>query len=366
MSELTSTGLIDFFYSYGLFFAKTATIILLGVIGLALFASLVSHRSKNKEEIEIEKINDHFDDLKDALEKEVYSKEEFKQISKEKKKQEKEEKKAAKKKAKERKKNKEKENTEASKRIYVINFYGDMNASEVDSIRESITAILQIATKDDEVLVILESPGGIVHNYGLASSQLQRIREREIPLTVAVDLVAASGGYMMACVANKIIAAPFAVVGSIGVVAQLPNFHRLLDKNKIDIEHHTAGEYKRTLTMLGENTDKGREKFCEELEDTHKLFKDFVATNRPQLNIDAIATGEHWYATQALEMNLIDAIKTSDDYLLEKAQNEWDIYEVNYVFNETIKDKVQNMIFESTAKLFNKAWQKLNFPSLLI
>ena len=108
--------------------------------------------------------------------------------------------------------------------------------------------------------------------YGLAASQMQRIRDKKLKLTVCVDKVAASGGYMMAVVADKIIAAPFAVLGSIGVLAQVPNFHRLLKKHDVDFEMLTAGKYKRTLTMFGENTDKGREKFQEDIEDTHVLF----------------------------------------------------------------------------------------------
>jgi serine protease SohB len=169
------------------------------------------------------------------------------------------------------------------------------------------------------VLLRLESEGGLVHAYGLAASQLQRIRERKLRLTAAVDKVAASGGYMMACVADHIIAAPFAVVGSIGVIAQLPNFNRLLKKHEVDFELHTAGEYKRTLTLFGENTDAARAKFREELEDTHALFKAFVADNRPALDLEKVATGEHWFGARALALRLVDELKTSDDFLLERS-----------------------------------------------
>ena len=176
-----------------------------------------------------------------------------------------------------------------------------MKASAVSSLRQEITAILSLAEKQDEVLVRLESGGGMVHAYGLASSQLLRIRNQDIDLTVCVDKVAASGGYMMACVANKLLAAPFAVIGSIGVIAQIPNFHRLLKKNDIDFEMITAGEYKRTLTMFGENTEKGREKFAEDIEDVHVLFKDFVKEHRPALDVEAVATGEVWFGQRAID-----------------------------------------------------------------
>ena len=149
-----------------------------------------------------------------------------------------------------------------------------MDAHEVESLREEITAIISIANPSkDKVLIRLESGGGVVHGYGLAASQLQRIKSAGIPLSVAIDKVAASGGYMMACVADEILAAPFAIVGSIGVIAQIPNFNKILKKNDVEFEQITAGEFKRTLTLFGENTDKAREKFREEIEQTHDLFK---------------------------------------------------------------------------------------------
>lgn len=211
----------------------------------------------------------------------------------------------------------------------MLDFDGDMKASAVQSLREEITAVLSVASADDEVVVRLESPGGVVHGYGLAASQLQRIRDRGIPLTVTVDKVAASGGYMMACVADKIVAAPFAILGSIGVVAQIPNIHRLLERNTIDVELHTAGKYKRTLTMLGENTEEGREKFKQDLEDTHDLFKRFVSQNRPVLDIDAIATGETWYGSEAIDNKLADAVMTSDTYL-EQYYHDFDVLQVTF------------------------------------
>ena len=227
------------------------------------------------------------------------------------------------------------------------------------SLREEITTILTVAKPEDEVLACIESPGGMVHNYGLAASQLARLRGKEIPLTVAVDKVAASGGYMMACVANKIIAAPFAVIGSIGVVAQLPNFNRLLKKHDIDYEQITAGEYKRTLTMFGENDDKARAKFKEEIDETHQLFKDFVKSNRAVLNIDEVATGEHWYGAQAIEKKLVDELQTSDDYLLENS-HEKDIYQVQYVGKTTMSEKLARAFGSSIERGVMSVLEKLS------
>lgn len=343
----------EFLFEYGLFAIKSLTIVIFAIIGLAFFASILSSKQKDRESIEIEKINDHFDSLQDAIESEILPKSEYKKICKERKKQTKKEKKAQKKQSKDITTAVE----ESKNRLFVMKFEGDLHASEVDNLRKSITALLIIAKPEDEILVILESAGGIVHNYGLAASQLSRIRDKNINLTIAVDLVAASGGYMMACIGNKIIAAPFAILGSIGVLAQVPNFNRLLSKFDIDIEHHTAGKHKSTLTMFGKNTLDAREKFREELEDTHTLFKAFVKNYRPQLDIDKIATGEHWYGTTALNLNLVDEIKTSDDYLLEKAKDT-DIYQITYQIHETIRDKINTMLYDSLSGLLSKAYTK--------
>lgn len=205
----------------------------------------------------------------------------------------------------------------SNQKIYVLDFKGDTAASAVENLREEITLILATAKAGrDRVVVRLESPGGMVHGYGLAAAQLVRLRDAGFNLTICVDKVAASGGYMMACIANEIVSAPFAVVGSIGVVAQVPNFNRLLKEKHIDFELYTAGQFKRTVTMFGENTAEGKAKFEQELQQTHELFKHFVEKYRPQLNVEKVATGEHWYGKDALELNLVDKLQTSDEYLL--------------------------------------------------
>lgn len=227
------------------------------------------------------------------------------------------------------------EKTTQSK-LFVIDFDGDMAANAAQNLKQEVNAVISIAKENDEVLVRLKSPGGVVNGYGLAAAQLERFKEKELNLTVAVDEVAASGGYLMACVANKIVAAPFAILGSIGVVAQLPNFHRLLDKYDIDFEQFTAGKYKRTVTMFGENTEEGKEKFKEELEEIHVIFKDYVAKHRPQVNIDEIATGEHWLGTQALTLNLVDELQTSDAYLLSKLED-FRVIHVGFVERKSLR-----------------------------
>jgi serine protease SohB len=315
---------MQFWATYGLFLAKTVTLVFAILILLAGILTITRKgKSGSKNKLTIKKINEKFADLAETLQAEILDKKAYKAHCKQKKAAE---------------KNNKKQN-ENKKRVFVLQFHGDMRASAVASLREEITAILQVATAEDEVVIRLESAGGLVSAYGLAASQLERLRNKKIPLTITIDKIAASGGYMMACVANRILAAPFAIIGSIGVVAQVPNFHRLLKKNDIDFEQLTAGEYKRTLTMFGENTEKARMKFQEELEEVHQLFKNFIQQNRPLVNIQQIATGEHWLASKALELKLIDELITSDNYLLNASQQA-DIYEVSYTTKKSLSEKI--------------------------
>lgn len=238
-----------------------------------------------------------------------------------------------------------------NKRIFVLHFEGDLKASAVDHLREEVTAILTVATPEDEVFVTIDSAGGMIQTYGLAASQLARFRTQAIPLTVAVDKIAASGGYLMACVANQILAAPFSIIGSIGVLAQLPNFHRFLKKHNIDFEQITSGEFKRTLTIFGENTEKGRQKFQQELDEAHQLFKGFIHEYRPALELEKVATGEYWLGTRAKEMGLVDKLITSDDYLLDANAKGQNIYAIRYSCKETLKDKISAMMKMAMMKL---------------
>jgi len=249
----------------------------------------------------------------------------------------------------------------AGKRIFVLDFDGDIRASAVDNMRREITAILTTANENDEVVVRLESGGGTVTGYGLGASQLDRVRELNIPLTVCVDKVAASGGYMMACVADKLIAAPFAVLGSIGVVAQIPNFHRLLKQFNIDFEMLTAGKYKRTLTIFGENTEEGREKFIEDIERIHSHFKAYVDDRRPQLDIEAVATGEIWSGQDVLDNNLADELGTSDAYLVRQCE-EAEVLHVKYKKKKSMSERFSIGI-QSTADGFIMRWLDRAFKS---
>ncbi len=349
---------MEFLADYGLFLAKTITFVVAFAV-IVLIAVAASSRNQNKEkgQIEVKKLNDKFEELQENLEHSILTDAERKKIKKEKKKEEKAKAKEAKKKLKA--KTEKESEEENKKRVFVTEFDGDIKASETEGLREVITSILSVAKDTDEVVVKLESQGGMVHSYGLASSQLARITAKNIPLTICVDKVAASGGYMMACVANKILAAPFAIIGSIGVVAQLPNFHRLLKKNDVDYEMLTAGEYKRTLTMFGENTDKGRQKFVEDLEDTHVLFKDFIKENREQVDIEKVATGEIWFGTRAIEQSLIDEVKTSDEYLLE-LYPEVDLYQVSYEEKKNMAEKLGISVQTALEKSLNGLMSKLN------
>jgi serine protease SohB len=342
---------LEFLAEYGIFLLKALTIvvsIILVVAGVAAVSG--KQKSSHDGHISINKVNDDLDDYKEILEESLYDKDELKELEKARAKEEKAKEKAEKAKAKVDKKAGKASNVAVSKeeseqldiikkRVFVLDFDGDIKASAADLMREEITAILTMARKEDEVVIRLESGGGMVHSYGLASSQLQRIKDKGIPLTVCIDKVAASGGYMMACIADKIVSAPFAIVGSIGVVAQLPNFSRLLKKHDVDFEMFTAGEYKRTVTMFGHNSAKAKDKFREDLEETHVLFKNHVSRFRPGLNIEEVATGDVWYGQDALENKLIDQLGTSDDYLV-NACNDADVFEVSYEFKKSLQEKL--------------------------
>jgi len=330
---------LEFLFEYGLFLAKSVTVLaVILVVVIAVFSASQRQRDPEAGHIEVKNLNDSLAQITHSLKSVVLNPEARKLDLK-----------AEKKKSKEKQKNQKhavKEGEPERARMFVIDFKGDIQASEVNSLREEITAALSVAQEEDEVLVRLESPGGVVHGYGLAASQLQRVRSRGITLTVVVDKVAASGGYMMACIANRVLAAPFALLGSIGVVAQIPNFHRLLQKNDIDYEVLTAGEYTRTLTVFGENTDKAREKFVDDLEDVHALFKEFVKEHRPAVDIEEVATGEAWFGRRALEHRLVDELKTSDEYIIERC-DEMDVFHIRYVIHkhrlERFMDKVASI-----------------------
>jgi len=312
----------EFFADYGLFLLKTLTIAvaLIAVIGAAAAAG---RKAAQQETLEVENLNRKYRKLANALKQAVLKKADWKKEAKA---------------DKERRKAEEKSDS-TRPRVFVLDFKGDLKASAAASLREEVSAVLEVAGPDDQVVLRLENYGGVVHEHGLAASQLVRLREREIPLTVAVDKVAASGGYLMACVANRILAAPFAILGSIGVLAQIPNFNRLLDNHGVDFEMITAGRYKRTVTMFGKNTDEDRAKMREELEDVHALFKNAVLRYRPELDLEQVATGEHWYGTRARELGLADEIRTSDEFLSSLAADH-DLYRVTYKIRQPLQKRL--------------------------
>ena len=308
---------MNFIAQYGLFALESITLV---ISILLLVAGVLSLGRKSKNTVQIRSLDKQYFEVKQMIQKEISQK----------------------------KPEKKKKDKKSYPSRFVLDFKGDISASQVESLREEISALLSVATKKDEVVIRLHSPGGSVNGYGLAAAQLQRIRDRQIPLTVCIDQVAASGGYLMACVANRIVAAPFAIIGSIGVVAQLPNFHRLLKKNNIDVELLTAGEYKRTLTVFGENTESGRKKFQNDLEKIHTIFRNYILANRQDINIDQVATGEHWLAIDAFDLGLIDILQTSDDYLDEQR----DIYKT-FGLTLHIKQPLSSKLLKPFAHLFH-------------
>ena len=314
----------EFVSAYGLFLAELLTLAVLVIAIVALI--MANRRGGHGHGLNVEHLNRRFDETADGLKRAMAGK-------------------RGKKEAKARSKERKREERERAKqdtprpRIYVLDFKGDLRASAAASLREEVSAVLNVAADQDQVLLSLENPGGTVHEHGFAASQLMRIKRRGLRLLIAVDKVAASGGYLMACVADHIMAAPFAIIGSVGVVAQLPNFHRLLEEKGIDFEQLTAGRYKRTLTLFGKNTDEGREKLRQEIEDVHELFKAQIREHRPQIDVEQIATGEHWYGLRALELKLVDELRTSDDFLLEAAK-ERDLYAIAFKRKRSLPERL--------------------------
>ena len=335
----------QFLAEYGLFLLKTATVVaaIVVVIGVAAAAG----RKAAQEGLEVEHLNKKFKSIADGLRDAVSPKDVRKKNAKQRKKADKAQDKAA----------------GERPRSFVIDFKGDLKASAVVSLREEVSAVLEVVTDGDEVIVRLENHGGLVHEHGLAASQLARIRDRGIPLTVCVDQVAASGGYLMACVGSRVLAAPFAILGSIGVLAQIPNFNRLLDSHGVDFEQITAGKYKRTVTMFGRNTDEDRDKLREELEDVHALFKEAVAKYRPALDLERVASGEHWYGTRALALGLADELLTSDE-LLTRVAGERELYRVQFKIRQPLQKRLMANVEGALDRYDTAGWRR-HFESRL-
>lgn len=332
---------MQYLQQLGLFFGQTL-IIVLAIVAVILTVAAAALKNKGSKAFEVEVMNDKIEDQKEALNSIIMNEDDFKK-----------EKKRLKKEA--------KEDAKTTKKFsYLIDFLkGDVHASSVEHLREEINAVLTVAQKGDEVILRIESPGGVVHGYGLAAAQILRLREADLQVTVCVDKVAASGGYLMSCVAHQIIASPFAIIGSIGVVAQVPNFNKLLKKHDVEYKEYTAGDYKRTVSIFGEITEKGEAKFQQQLEITHHLFKGFVGKYRPQLNMDQVATGEYWYGQTALELNLVDKIQTSDDYILNKIKTH-KVLKVSCEKKPSLSDKLSDALSKSVSLTIDKLITQLS------
>ena len=367
--------MLDFLYDYGLFLAKVITfcVAVIVVIGFLVMAGQNRRQHSKAGHIEVRNLNEEFEDMTDTLDHAMMDKFQFKQLRKAQEKadkiQTKQDKAEAKKQAKQAKVEgisaaiEENLVSNVKKRTFVIDFDGDIKASAVEFLRHEISAVISVAKVTDEIIIRLDSSGGMVHTYGLAASELGRINSAKIPLTICVDQVAASGGYMMACMANYITAAPFALVGSIGVVAEVPNVHRLLKKHSIDVEVLTAGEHKRSLTIIGENTRKGRDKFVEDLQQTHGLFKSWVKLQRPQLDLDQVANGDVWYGQQAIELGLVDAVGTSDE-VLQEAVKQSDVLLIEYVAKKTIGERFGIAAATGLGLFGDRVWSKIRRQSI--
>ena len=328
----------------GVFFGKFLVVFFF-IAALAILATGLAMKSKMKPDLQVENLNEHLNEIETSIQSVVLSKKELKEQLKA---------------------NKKKSKTESQnqRRIFLLKFDGDIKASAVKELRDEITAVITVAKPIDEVVLLIESPGGTVHGYGLAAAQILRLKKAGLNVVAAVDKVAASGGYMMACTAHKIIAAPFAIIGSIGVLAQVPNFHKLLKKNNVDYEEISSGEYKRTVSLLGEITEKGRSKFQEQIVETHGLFKSFVERERPQVDISQVATGEYWFGSRAKELRLVDEIMTSDEYLYSQKDSA-QIFSIKYVPKKKLSEKLSESLGQVAVKITHHITEKFTDRPLL-
>ena len=326
---------ISFITDYGLFLAKALTILIFLILVINAIAG--TKKTKPKGFIQVKSLNNKFDDIERNLKKDLLDKKSFKLFLKQ-------------------QKSKKQNN---SKKLFILDFVGNIKASEVESLREEITAIILASeSSNDEVLIRLENAGGTVHEHGLAASQILRLKKNKIKVTISVDKVAASGGYMMACTGNKILAAPFSIIGSIGVIAQIPNLNRLLKEKGVDFEQHTAGKYKRTVTMFGKTTDQDRKKLKDQLENIHTLFKNFISKERPKVDIENVATGEYWFGSDAIKLKLVDEIITSDEYILLK-KNDYDLINIKYNFPKTFGEKISSLSSRAFNSIYDNISQKI-------
>lgn len=334
--------MMEVLFEFGLFLGKALVLFIL-VAGIIMLILAAAAKAKHKPSMEVENLNDRFLDLKNLLKSVLLDKKELKKLLKSEK--------------------KTRKKTKVSKRAFVIEFEGDIHASQVRELRDEVTSIISAAEKGDEVIAVVDSRGGTVHGYGLAAAQLLRIKDSGIKLTVCVDKIAASGGYMMAATADKILAAPFAIIGSIGVLAQVPNLHRLLKKNNVDYEEYTAGDYKKTVSIFGEITEKGRKKFTDQLEDTHVLFKEFIAKLRPNVDLGRVATGEYWFATRAKEFGLVDEIMTSDEYILSLSETT-KLYKIKVNPKKNLMDKLSEGVARTSEGVLTRIITRLESSKL--
>lgn len=374
---------MEILWDYLSFLLQTVTVVIAIVVVIAVISSIALRRTADRGQVghlSVRHLNDFYDAMRSTIEEAVLSQGQLKKHRKTERKEKKQKEKAETKSSTEKtvadtkpeSSSKDEdtdqevkdeteigENDEKQKSVFVLGFKGDLEASKVERLKHEISAVLTQATKKDEVVVKVDSPGGVVHSYGYAASQLMRVRKAGIKLTVVVDEVAASGGYMIAVVADQILAAPFALVGSIGVAAEIPNVNRLLKKYDIDYEIITAGEFKRTLSVFGENTDAARKKFLEEIEDVHELFKEFVSTHRPHVDLTVVATGESWYGERALARNLIDDIMTSDEYIMQ-ACNKAKVLELTW---HPPKKQLSDLLTQTATTMLSIArWLRRRLP----
>ncbi len=208
-------------------------------------------------------------------------------------------------------------------RLAVLRFQGlrDLNASGDQRLSEAIDEVLVNRDHFEEAVVIIDSPGGTTHGYGHAYALLERLSASGLKVTACIDRIGASGGYLMALPADRILAGPFAIVGSVGVVAGIPNVKRLLEEKGVSYRLFVAGDKKRVVHFADDDGPEVREYMDEKLAGIHTQFLQAVEKHRgDRVKLDEVRSGDHWSAEESVEkgLGLVDELQTSAEYLLER------------------------------------------------
>jgi len=208
----------------------------------------------------------------------------------------------------------------SSDKIAIVYAQGEIRYGEGDENyigQDKIIEALQKVRKDDKIKAIVlrvNSPGGSALASDLIWRELE-ITKKEKPLVVSMGNLAASGGYYIACNANKILAEPTTITGSIGVFGMIPNVSTLAGRMGINAEQVGTNRQSLGYSPFEPMSDDFHKVVKESIEDIYATFVDRVSKGRNMTfaQVDSIAQGRVWTGVEALENGLVDQLGSLDD-----------------------------------------------------